>query len=170
MIDSKSEAQKSSLSIDVIIKEGRDLVPKDFSTFSSNSKGSSDPYVRLSIDGVTYGSTRVQKKTLKPKWNYQVPIIELNSEKASQILNGGMGVLKFEVIDSDMFKDDPMGVVNVPLQPFLTKEKDLSLVKGEWYKVEKGEPDDKSYCEDASGELLLKIKVTRFDANSAILY
>ena len=151
------------LIIDVIIKEGRDLIPKDFSMFSSNKEGTSDPYVNLSLDGTHYGTTRVEKNTLKPRWNYQVPIITLDTEKANHIFSDDSntgGVLKFEVFDSDIIKDDPMGVVNVPLQSFLTKPKDPSLVRGEWYKIETGEPHDKSYCEDASGELLLKIKIT----------
>ena len=128
----------TSLSIDVIIKEGRDLIPEGFSMFSSQKEGTSDLYVNLSLDGTHYGTTRVEKNTLKPKWNYQVPIITLDTDKANHIFSDDStyvrtyvrstgGVLKFEVFDSDIIKDDPMGVVNVPLQSFLTNPKDVTF-------------------------------------------
>ena len=157
----------SSLSIDVTIVEGRDLVAKDFKLFSSKKKGTSDPFVKLIFNGRLYGRTNVKKKTLYPKWNQKIKTIKLASKQANSIVTSGRGFLTFQVFDEDTFKSDSMGVVKISLQSLLNEE-NSSGSNGKWYPVETGRPGDQSYCKKASGELLLKITLSARDRKSVV--
>jgi hypothetical protein len=82
----------------VQILAGYDLRPAD-------SNGTSDPYARARVGGRTQ-RTHVITDTLNPTWNANPFIFEVQSFEAS---------LKIEVLDSDFFKDDPLGDVEVSL-------------------------------------------------------
>jgi hypothetical protein len=146
--ETKIEGTKSSLSwtmcrIDIEILQGRDLVAKDKNIFGKYV--SSDPYVKVRHGNAIVGQTRIAPKTLNPKWNSEIFSLCMPHEAFE----------KHDSVDCCIYdhdhlsKDDPMGVVTVPL----TWSKYSS--KLEWYPVMKGSRDE--FCADARGEVLVKI-------------
>jgi len=78
----------------------------------ADSNGSSDPYVRVRL-GTRTQRTNVICDCLNPKWNANPFIFEVPSRYAS---------LKIECLDSDFFKDDPLGeleimIADIPTDP-----------------------------------------------------
>ena len=142
-----------SIEIDLKVIEGRNLVAKDKKMFSSK-KGTSDPYVKVSIAGnyiKSLGETKVIKKTLDPKWNKAFNH-KIKSRDANRIARGRhQTILRFEIFDQDTLTDDPMGIVTIPLS--LTAE-----ASTKWYKVEKGA--GVNYCKKASGDLSIMLATT----------
>ena len=142
-----------SIEIDMKIIEGRDLVAKDKKMFSSK-KGTSDPYVRVSITGgysKLIGQTKVIKKTLDPKWN-QSYNLKIKGREANKIVRGRYKtMLCFEIFDKDTLTDDPMGTVKIPLSV-------VAEASTKWYKVDKG--TGMNYCKKASGELSIMLATT----------
>eukprot|EP01119_Soliformovum_irregulare_P017806 TRINITY_DN5349_c0_g1_i1.p1 TRINITY_DN5349_c0_g1~~TRINITY_DN5349_c0_g1_i1.p1 ORF type:complete len:138 (-),score=25.19 TRINITY_DN5349_c0_g1_i1:43-456(-) len=129
--------------IQVRVIEGEKLVAKD-------SNGFSDPYVRLSIDRSTYQppQTKVQQKTLDPKWD-EVFEIAFKEEHAFN------GHLICDIFDHDKFSsDDSMGCVTVPLR---------NLKRGQefegWFDVGKSLNEA---SKDATGRLHLVIRAIDF--------
>ena len=110
MSDSTSDI--IGIELDATIIAGKDLVAKDGSgLFGMGKKTSSDPYIRLLLDGTKMGETSVQKKTLKPVWNES-----FKKNLAGRAFNPN-AMLVFAIFDKDkMSADDPMGEVRVPLK------------------------------------------------------
>jgi hypothetical protein len=69
----------------------------------ADSNGTSDPYVRVRLGGRTQ-RTHVINDCLNPKWDANPFIFEVSSIDA---------VLKLECLDSDVFKDDPLGDLEI---------------------------------------------------------
>jgi tellurium resistance protein TerZ len=141
MSDSTSDI--IGIELDATIIAGKDLVAKDGSgLFGMGKKTSSDPYIRLLLDGTKMGETSVQKKTLKPVWNES-----FKKNLAGRAFNPN-AMLIFAIFDKDkMSADDPMGEVIVPLSSLYSGH-----VVEKWFPVTvcKG-------CSNATGSLHLKL-------------
>ncbi|KAM1357003.1 hypothetical protein ACFX13_031773 [Malus domestica] len=76
---------------------------------ASDLNGFADPYVKGHL-GVYQFKTKIQKKTLTPKWHeeFKIPIITWDSPN----------VLAIEVHDKDMFVDDALGECSINISDF----------------------------------------------------
>ncbi|XP_073526381.1 uncharacterized protein [Phyllobates terribilis] len=83
----------------VEVIEGSNMKPSDFN-------GMADPYVKGQL-GLYRFKTKIQKKTLTPKWleEFKIPICSWESDN----------VLTLEVRDKDHFTDDSLGVCSVDI-------------------------------------------------------
>jgi tellurium resistance protein TerZ len=129
--------------LDATIIAGKELVPKDGSgIFGMGKAKTSDPYVRILLDGKKIGETSVQKKTLAPVWG---EAFKQNFEGRAFNPNA---ILVFAIFDKDKASaDDPMGEVTVPLSSLYSGH-----VVEKWFPVTvcKG-------CNNATGSLHLKL-------------
>ncbi|KAM6927192.1 uncharacterized protein FYW49_003387 [Xenentodon cancila] len=84
--------------------EAQNLVAKD-NLMGGMVKGKSDPYVKISVGGVTFRSHTI-KENLNPTWNemYEV-VLNRNSDQD----------IKFEAFDKDLDSDDFLGRFSVKL-------------------------------------------------------
>ncbi|KAM6942732.1 multiple C2 and transmembrane domain-containing protein 2 [Xenentodon cancila] len=81
-----------SFLLTINLKEGRNLVIRD-------RCGTSDPYVKLKLDGKTFYKSKVVYKNLNPSWNecFSLPLKDLNQK------------IYIKVYDRDLTTDDFMG-------------------------------------------------------------
>lgn len=94
----------------VQVLSGSDLKAMDSSMFG---KGSSDPFVTLSVHGQK-AKSKVQKKTLAPQWN---ETFDLNVDDTSAVLH--VQVYDYDLIGSNDF----MGEACIPLRSFVDKRR-----------------------------------------------
>ena len=119
--------------------KARDLVIADKNLLSKG--GSSDPRVRLSIDGTAWtAASKVIKKTLEPVWKetFVVPLPHVDLEDWTK------PVLSLAVEDWDEISSaDAMGTIDIPLTP------DHAITR-EWYTLGQ---NDKGLPKEISGEV-----------------
>lgn len=113
----------------VTLIRGRNLIIMDPNLIGSG--GSSDPLVKVRLQGVKSQRTKTIKKNLNPVWNETMKFEYVEDESLS---------LEFIVEDEDLVKNDFMGKVIVPLGPFQNKK-----AVRKWYKLkdENGNTDSK---------------------------
>lgn len=109
----KSSTELECFTLDVILKEGHDLVIRD-------TCGTSDPYVKFKVGDKQYYRSQTVFRNLNPKWNekFSIPIQNLTE------------IVKIKVMDYDrgLVRDDPMGEAAFePNQLELNKPTDLKL-------------------------------------------
>ncbi|XP_061591263.1 LOW QUALITY PROTEIN: multiple C2 and transmembrane domain-containing protein 2-like [Cololabis saira] len=100
-----------SFLLTINLKEGRNLVIRD-------RCGTSDPYVKLKLDGKTFYKSKVVYKNLNPAWNesFSLPLKDLNQK------------IYIKVYDRDLTTDDFMGSASVLLTDLeIDKVSELSL-------------------------------------------
>ena len=151
----------------VKVLQGRNLVAKDTNIFGT--KTTSNPYVKVYLGSMRtpLGQTRTVFKALDP--DFGTPPVTKTSITSNWGSGNASNTNSFErvilvrslsdykyvlchIFDHDVIsKDDSMGTVTIPLPDM----HDLRLVN--WYKVEFGDGD--MYCENASGELLVKMEI-----------
>ena len=143
-ISSEDQQQKKdSSTLEVQILQGRNLVAKDKNIFGKWS--TSDPYVKVVHGNHIVGRTKIISKTLNPVWKDEIFTVRISQEA----LEANKSV-KFRIYDYDALSaDDSMGEIVIPL---LTTQ---NYSKTMWYRVSNG--SDEHYCENASGELLVKV-------------
>lgn len=144
--------RKSSLAvvlyeIRVRVMMGRNLVPMDHEFKLFGKMTTSDPYVVVALGPNIVGKTDYVSKTLNPVWPnkvFRMTVLPKSIEVYKQI--------ECQIYDYDYkASDDPMGTVYVPIpEQYNTKV-------ARWYKVHKGVGE--TYCENATGELLVEIEV-----------
>ena len=74
--------------------------------------GKSDPYVKVSVNGVAIGSSKTIKKTLNPEWNQQKSLLVHRKKhfEKTNVKKWKNSELVFEVYDHDVVgNDDPLG-------------------------------------------------------------
>jgi len=144
---SKSK-QFTSYDIIVTVRAGRNLVAKDRNLLGQ--RVSSDPYVCVHHGNYMLGKTKVNKKTLNPKWGGQDG--ESFMVTVGHNLLKKVGKVEFRIFDYDRLSaDDPMGTASVPLpSPSVAKVED-------WFPVEKGEGEN--MCKNATGEILVGVEI-----------
>ena len=152
--------QVESLTLDLTIVSGRDLVPKDRNAYGKYT--SSDPYVRVFLAGELVHKTKVVPRTLNPTWakeeaSYQTKLVGQN---ARDLLNHPKP-LHFVIYDKDQIGDDDcMGDVCHPINIHPTSDGAQATNEegvGTWFKVQKGDSSTPHYCKNASGELLVQV-------------
>ena len=85
----QQQAAFNEITFNVIIHGGRNLVAKDKTLFGGK-KGTSDPFVKVSLLNKTYGQTKVQTKTLAPIWNESFPIKVVGEQQTKQCLTSSI--------------------------------------------------------------------------------
>lgn len=142
----------AGLTITVEILQGRDLVAKDRNLVGMRS--TSDPYVKLHIDGKLIGKTRVISKTLNPVWNSHFQYL-IGADSATRVIqpkhatNMPQLVATLTIWDHDKVgNDDSMGTILITLDPLLGGAT-------QWYAVGKGTGD--THCRNAKGQVQVKI-------------
>ena len=103
----------------VTVIRGRNLIIMDPNLIGSG--GSSDPLVKIKIDGHKSQRTKTIKKNLNPVWNETLKFEYVDDESLS---------LDIVVEDEDLVKNDFMGKVIVPLGSFENKK-----AVRKWYKL-----------------------------------
>ena len=135
--------------VNVTIKEGAGLLPKDRTFF--NKKGKSDPFVRIMSDfndgrkkrTTELAKTATKKRTLSPIWD-ETFTLKLTSHHIPN--------LTFRIYDHDFGSAcDEMGQVVINLLTDL----EANTVVEKWYPV-KVSPE----CEDATGSLQISLSYT----------
>uniref|UniRef100_A0A3P9JGN7 Multiple C2 and transmembrane domain-containing protein 2 n=1 Tax=Oryzias latipes TaxID=8090 RepID=A0A3P9JGN7_ORYLA len=109
-LSENSDSSKCFL-LSINLKEGHNLVIRD-------RCGTSDPYVKLKVDGKTFYKSKVVYKSLNPVWNesISIPVRDLNQK------------LDIKVYDRDLTTDDFMGSASVLLSELeMDKVHELSL-------------------------------------------
>ncbi|CAN9506874.1 unnamed protein product [Ophioblennius macclurei] len=122
-----------SFLLTVNLKEGQNLVIRD-------RCGTSDPYVKVKLDGKTFYKSKVVYKNLNPAWNetFSMPVKDLNQK------------LYIKVYDRDLTTDDFMGSASVLLSDLeLDKVNELSLPL-----------DDPNSLEEDMGAVLLDLSLS----------
>ena len=113
-----------------------------------DSKGSSDPYVRLQL-GKQKCKTKVMKKSLNPQWDeeFSFRVDDLNDE------------LVVSVMDEDKyFNDDFVGQVRIPVS--LVFDEEIKSLGDAWYSLQPKNKKSKSKeCGKLSYESLLYLMV-----------
>ncbi|RVE74901.1 hypothetical protein OJAV_G00026400 [Oryzias javanicus] len=125
--------------LSINLKEGRNLVVRD-------RCGTSDPYVKLKIDGKTFYKSKVVYKSLNPAWNesFHLPVKDLNQK------------LQVKVYDRDLTTDDFMGSASVLLSDLeMDKIHELSLPL-----------DDPNSLEEDMGSVLIDLTLTLRNGDS----
>lgn len=97
--------------------EAQKLVAKD-NLMGGMVKGKSDPYVKISIGGVTFKS-RIIKENLNPTWNEMYELV-LSEHSVQEI--------KFEAFDKDIDSDDFLGRFSIKLNEVIR-----SQYTDQWY-------------------------------------
>lgn len=142
----------SGIEIDLTIIGGRNLVAKDRNLF--NQKTTSDPYVKLYVNGKFKAQSKVISKNLNPTWNETCKIY-LGTDESNRLLDkfknsGEEPQFSVFIFDKDeMSDDDSMGIVRGSLsltEPPSTK----------WMKVETAPVHSKP----VTGELQIKTAVS----------
>ncbi|KAK2168249.1 hypothetical protein LSH36_19g12015 [Paralvinella palmiformis] len=110
--------------LDIILKEGRELVIRDTS-------GTSDPYVKFKIGSKVHYRSRIIYKNLNPNWE----------EKFSMPIEDPFKPVILEVFDRDRgFFDDPMGITQINVSALeLNQPTELKLMLKETKKKIKHE-------------------------------
>lgn len=144
--------QISGIEIDLTINRGKDLVAKDRNIF--NQKTTSDPYVKIYVDGKFVGKTRIMAENLNPVWNESFKV-NLGTQESNYMLkkfkDGHPPELILSIWDhDDIGDDDSMGVVKTTLS--LTDPPGPSR----WFKVETAPGKSKP----VTGELEIKTAVS----------
>ena len=113
-----------------------------------DSKGSSDPYVRLQL-GKQKFKTKVMKKSLNPQWDeeFSFRVDDLNEE------------LVVSVMDEDKyFNDDFVGQVRIPVS--LVFDKEIKSLGDAWYSLQpKNKKSKNKECGKLSYESLSHLMV-----------
>ncbi|KAF6721327.1 Multiple C2 and transmembrane domain-containing protein 2 [Oryzias melastigma] len=125
--------------LSINLKEGRNLVVRD-------RCGTSDPYVKLKIDGKTFYKSKVVYKSLNPAWNesFHLPVKDLTQK------------LHIKVYDRDLTTDDFMGSASVLLSDLeMDKVHELSL-----------RLDDPGSLEEDMGSVLIDLTLTARNGDS----
>lgn len=144
--------RKSSLAlilyeIRVRVIMGRNLVPMDHAYKLFGKMTTSDPYVMVSLGPNLVGKTPFVPKTLNPVWPNKVFRMTV-LPKSIEIYK----TLECLIYDYDYkASDDPMGTVYVPIP----EQYNTKITR--WYEVQQGRGE--TYCENATGELLVEIEV-----------
>lgn len=130
--------------VEVHIVEARDLKAAD-------SNGTSDPFVRVTFQGINSDNkkihkTSVIKKTIAPVWD---------NEKFCVPLNGL--AIKLSIIDKNLITDTPIGHVVLDI-PTLMSSKDSS---DEWYRVQSGAGQLRVVMKKMSGVAALESPIGR---------
>ncbi|KAK3267060.1 hypothetical protein CYMTET_24357 [Cymbomonas tetramitiformis] len=124
--------------LDLTVVAGKDLAVKDKSWFG---KGTSDPYVIVSIGKDCLGQTKTMEKNLSPEWNESFKRHFTPSEFTPT------AEIVLSIFDWDMASsDDPMGEVRIKLEALSSGH-----VTERWYRVT-GVPN----CSKVSGELKVR--------------
>jgi tellurium resistance protein TerZ len=133
------------LVIDIEVKQGKGLVPKDRKLESVGQATTSDPFVKVYGGKTFLGKTKVIFKTLDPVWNQQFQLT-LGVDETHQLLERSGAVnLEFRIFDFDHGKDhDSMGIVRIPVHC-------TDSPSTKWYKVIPGKGRFK--CTNARGHL-----------------
>lgn len=115
------------------------------------------PYVTLYYNGKQYGQTQVIYKTLSPIWNKRFTI-KIGTDDAIHALQGhaDFASLSLRIFDEDMISHDFMGESIVPLH----LETKLAEPQTSWFPVGTGTGTGKLRCEDATGEIQVKLSVS----------
>lgn len=113
---SKKVGEPEIFMLDVVLKEGRDLVVRD-------SCGTSDPYVKFKVGDKQLYRSRTIYRNLNPKWN----------EKFSVPIQDKSEAVRVKVMDYDrgLVRDDSMGEAAIEpdqLEPNIPTELKLHLV------------------------------------------
>jgi hypothetical protein len=143
-----TRCELAGLTITVEILQGRDLVAKDRNLVGMRS--TSDPYVKLHIDGKLIGKTRVISKTLNPVWNSHFQYL-IGADSATRVIRRTHARLVATVTIWDHDKvgnDDSMGTILITLDPLLGGST-------QWYPVGNGTGD--TFCRNAKGQIQVKI-------------
>jgi len=105
-----------------------------YNLVAADTNGTSDPYVRVTL-GKRTQRTPVICDTLNPTWNASPFVFEVPSLET---------VVSFEVLDSDFFKDDPLGDFDVRVSE-VPIDAESSLVRRRLANVPHGEIELKLY-------------------------
>lgn len=143
---SRQDSLVKTVTLQVRIKQGRDLVAKDTNIFGK--KTTSDPYAKIYIGSTRtlLGKTKIKTKTLNPTWeqSFRKTILARSLSDYKHII--------VHLFDHDtMSKDDPMGTVVIPLPSM----DNLKFVN--WYDVTTG--DGEMYCSNATGQIYVEIEI-----------
>jgi hypothetical protein len=103
----------------VTVIRGRNLIIMDPNLIGRG--GTSDPMVKLRVDGFKTQKSNVIKKNLNPVWNETLTFEYLEDPSLS---------LEVDVEDEDLVKNDFMGKVVIPLRSFENKK-----AVRKWYKL-----------------------------------
>ncbi|KAM9765330.1 multiple C2 and transmembrane domain-containing protein 2-like isoform 1-T2 [Menidia menidia] len=128
-----------SFLLTINLKEGRNLVIRD-------RCGTSDPYVKVKLDGKTIYKSKVVYKNLSPTWNesFSLPVKDLNQK------------IYIKVYDRDLTTDDFMGSACVLLSNLVTsKVNELSLAL-----------DDPNSLEEDMGVVLVDMSLSLRNGDS----
>jgi len=141
----------AGLTIDLQIIRATGLVVKD-----KNWRGkytTSDPFIRIFVDGIKRGYTKTIWKAVDPEWNEQV-VVHIGADEVQQVLRN-QAPIELQIFDKDRLSfNDPMGVVQIPLN---TETEDPV-----WYPVgTKGGAggDGNCECANATGQVQVAVKI-----------
>eukprot|EP00854_Cymbomonas_tetramitiformis_P021345 gene21345-25651_t len=116
--------------LDLTVVAGKDLAAKDKSWFG---KGTSDPYVIVSIGKDRLGKTKTIEKNLSPEWNESFKRHFTPSELTPT------AEIVLSIFDWDMASsDDPMGEVRIKLEALSSGHVRASLLMRHSIALEKG--------------------------------
>lgn len=137
-IDNWGEFAKKTIDILVEIVGAQNLIAAD-------SSGTSDPFVKVKLNGKTIHQTKVIKRSLDPIWNLSTKSFFILSTNARELFQNSDG-LTFLVYDSDVLSDnDILGAVTLSpkelyigneernlydLHPYVTGKKKEGFKKG----------------------------------------
>jgi len=157
MADSWREShQIASITIDVTIIQGRNLVAKD-KNLIARKKASSDPFVTVNYGGKKYGQTQVIYKNLSPTWNRGF-VIKISGDQVTHALQGhnrDFENISLCIFDEDkLTSPDSMGeaIVGLPFKELFTDS------QTSWYPVGTGTGNLK--CKKATGEIQVKLSLS----------
>lgn len=130
----------AGITVHLNIIQAKGLVEKDKNW---RGNGSSDPFVRIFVNGKKYGYTKTVQKTVDRVWDERITI-NIGADEAYKLLSSPSPI-ELHIYDKDKLTfSDPMGLVTIPL--------DIRDDNPIWYKVGPG-TGTKVQCDNATGEM-----------------
>eukprot|EP00545_Synedropsis_sp_CCMP1620_P013583 CAMPEP_0119029458 /NCGR_PEP_ID=MMETSP1176-20130426/40530_1 /TAXON_ID=265551 /ORGANISM="Synedropsis recta cf, Strain CCMP1620" /LENGTH=607 /DNA_ID=CAMNT_0006985803 /DNA_START=24 /DNA_END=1847 /DNA_ORIENTATION=+ len=150
--------QLAGLTIKIEVVQGRDFIAKDRNILGKRT--TSDPYVKVHVDGQLIGKTMFVKKTVSPVWKQSFQYV-MGADSAAHIVQQQTQnhlAATLTIFDHDAIgEDDAMGTVVVPLDP-------MSSNSNQWYPVGKGSGN--CVCKNAKGDIEIKVTFEGHDMRS----